>query len=516
MSGMGVARNTVVKAATLGLTMLVELYFTKFVIDSLGSDLYGVITLTTNSIMFASILSYVVLASLGRYISIDVYAGETSAANKAFNVAFYSLLFLSVMALIPLFAAISWFSPSLFIVPKGHEAATRFVFASALFSFLVVNMASVLSIGTFIHNRLDLIDILNASKLILSRGSSILLLVLVGGGLYSIGAGLAIASLFGGLASIILWRRMTPELRVSLSFWDRYRFREMSNLAWWLFVRQVGGRAVIYLDLFVVNRLYGATQTGLYGIAFFFPSKLRLLTGTFFGLFNPIIMNRYAKGDIDGMIDITSRAMRVIGIGFGLPVGLLCGLYRPILSLWVGQQHQNLFSLAVILTIHVSVNTSTYILSSILNATNTVKVPGIISIWAACANLLLAIIMGWPSLGLGPAGIALAGAITLTLNNAIFTPCYVGRVLGRSPKRFYQALVPGLVGVVSVTVIGLVSCSLTITQSWSGLLITGMVLSLIYAGFSWILLMERADREWITSQLLYAFSSIKKVGYERQ
>lgn len=499
ISGKGVAWNTLIKALTIALTVLIELFYVKFLLYKLGADLFGVISLTTNTILIASILTYVILNAMGRFVSIDVHRGNNNAANQAFNVAFFSLIVLSVVFLLPASAGFSWYAPQLFIVPVGCETATRVLFAAVLFSFILTSIGSVLSIGTFVYNRLDLVDLRNFCKILISRGLSVILIYFAGFGLYGISTGLFAASLIGFIVSIYIWRQLSPNLVISQKFWQKNLFLKMSDFCVWIFIRQFGGRALVYLDLIIVNRLYGAKETGLYGIAFFFSSKLRLLTGTFSGLFNPIIINRYAKGDIDGMLDIACRGMRVIGVVFALPVGLLCGFYRPIFTVWVGKEYEYLYIVAFFLTVHISVNTTTYLLSSILSAINKVRIPSIVSIGFAIANVALAVLMGWPSLGLGVAGIAIAGLVTLTLNNAIFIPYYVGLVLKRSPRPIYKTFFPGIVGLILTFLAAYLLSSLQFAYLLPGLISAVLAISFAFLIFAWFVLINSMDRKWILS-----------------
>lgn len=502
MSGRGVAWNTIVKGGTLALSIPVEIWFTRFVVSRLGNDVYGVVALTTNTVLLASVVIYAILTTLARFMTLDSCRGNTLSASRTFNVAFFSLLGFSLLFLGPLFVGISWYSPVLFEVPIGQEAACQFLFAATLLSLLITNSGSVLSVGTFIYNRLDLVDLLNILRLLSSRILSMLLIVMLGWQLVGIGVGLLAASVLGLCINAFLWKKLTPDLRLSIRAWDSNLFHSMSSFAWWLFVRQVGARALVSLDLIVVNLLYGPEQTGFYGIAFFFPSKLRLLTGTFFGLFNPIIVSRYASGDINGMMNISCKAMRIIGITFALPIGLLCGLYKLVLHVWMGPEYTGLYFIAVILTVHVGINTCSNILSSISSATDKVKVPSIISIAAAVANTVLAVGLGWPALGLGLAGVALAGAITLTLNNAVFMPYYVARTLGRSSMPLYQALLPGLAGTL-LTMGGAYAIStFQAAYSVSGLLIAAISVSAAYAVCAWFLLMDASEREWFASIII--------------
>lgn len=506
VSAKGLAWNTTVKAFVVLVSMLIEVYFTRFLLVNLGEGLYGVIQITANVVMFASILTYVIQSALGRFLTIHIHQNNRIAAQKVFNVAFTSLAMLSVCVLLPVFFGISWFSTELFKVPEtASRTSVQVLFSTALLSFLIISIGSICSIGTFVYNRIDLIDMLNLLRLAASRIIAILLISLAGFELYGVSVGLLVSSIVGFFGGLLIWKKLTPELSVSRKLWDSEVFHQMKGFTGWLILRHGGARALIYLDLIVVNRLYGAYETGLYGIAFFFSSKFRTVSGMFATLFNPIIIERYSKNDIDGMIRIVTSGMRLLGIFFALPVGLLCGLYRPIFSLWVGSKYESLCWLAIVLTFHLGINTSCYPLSSVVTAMDKVKLPGILTIISAVLNLALAVMLGWPGLGIGMIGVAIAGAISLTADTAVFMPYYVARILHKPCSVFFKPFVPGLIGFVIVFVFSYCSTYLHVSYSYLGLIGIIAILSIAFAMFAWLVLIIPAERKWLTSLLTARF-----------
>jgi hypothetical protein len=109
----------------------------------------------------------------------------------------------------------------------------------------------------------------------------------------------------------------------------------------------------------------------------------------------------------------------------------------------VGEEFAFLAPLMVLLTVHLAVNLAVLPLFPINVAYNRVRVPGIVTFFMGIGNFGLAVAL--PLLaGLGYYGVAAAGAIVLTLKNAIFTPWYATRVLGVGAHTFTRSMLPGL------------------------------------------------------------------------
>ena len=511
LSAQGVIWNGFVKGTCLIATILIDLFYTKFLVYRLGTESYSLIPLTSNIVQFSSIITYAILSATGRYVSLEIHKGNRETANEYFNVSFYVLLIFSISVLFPVFAVISWFSPDIFVVPKGLENVSRILFSIVFFSFILVSIGSMLAIGSFVYNRLDLIDLQNLFKIIISRFIAIGLIYYVGLQLYGVCIGLFIGTMAGFILSWVYWRNIDLGFSISKKFWNFEKYQKIKSFLSWVLLRQIGGRALVYLDLIIVNRLFGAVYTGWYGLAFFFPSRIRFLAGTFSGLVSPILIKYYAANDIEGMLNTANRAIRMIGIIFALPVGLICGFYKSIFLLWIGKSYIWLFNLAVILTIHVSLNTSSYILSAVLSAINKVKIPSLMSIFFALVNIPLAIALGHPNLlNMGMVGVALSSLLTLTINNSVFTPYYIGVALSRSPMSIYRSFLPGIFGVGFVFILSFWLGYLSIALHFLGLIMLMLVISLLYLPLSWFCLLQTSDRVWIRTFALNKLRSLRR------
>ena len=501
MSSSDVSKNAVVKVITIGLTTLIEIWYTRILISSLGVDLYGLLPLATNVIMFGAIINLTMISSLGRFITIEVHRGDYKRASEYYSSG--SLLILIIcLALLVISTIISWYAPVVFNIPVGHENATRFLFAAILLSFIVSFWVSTMTVGTFIYNRLYLNDWLNFGKVVCSRTMGIILIVFMGFGLSGISFGLISATVLTLLGGIYIHNKLTPEFQVRYSTYRKDFANKLMRLGGWILLRQLSVRILIFADLFIVNYLYGASKSGLYAIAFFFPSKLRIVTGPFAGLLKPVILNRYAKKDFIGMGKIACQGIRLVGVFFAFPVGVFCGLYRLIFIMWVGPQYQSLCWLAVILTCHVSLNISCYPLFAIQDAFNRVKIPSLFSCLMAVVYFLLAFSFTSSYIDFGVAGVALAGAVSLTINHTIFNPFYTSLLLKISPWKFYKSFLPGVIGS-TIIAISLYFIQYNIIEvSIYKIVFLIFVSGIIYCLIAWYLLLSAPEREFLGKSLL--------------
>lgn len=203
------------------------------------------------------------------------------------------------------------------------------------------------------------------------------------------------------------------------------------------FGHPVGTLLFLAIDLLVVNRLFGPAAGGRYAAAMQWSGLLRALAGTVATVFGPTILYTYARNDIDGLVALTVRSVKFMGIMVALPIGLICGLSAPLLGTWLGPDFVGLAPLMSLMTIHLSVNLAVLPMFTIQAATNRVAAPGIVTLVMGAANLGLALLLAGPA-GWGLYGVAAAGAIMLSAKNILFTPVYCAHCLGRKPLALFK------------------------------------------------------------------------------
>lgn len=97
---------------------------------------------------------------------------------------------------------------------------------------------------------------------------------------------------------------------------------------------------------------------------------------------------------------------------------------------------------APILYIHaayLAVSLSVMPLFYVWTAFNKQKTPAVVTLCLGGLNVLLAVVLSGPA-HLGLYGITIAGAVSLILKNAVFTPLYVSHITGFQKTAFYKGM----------------------------------------------------------------------------
>jgi membrane protein EpsK len=302
-----------------------------------------------------------------------------------------------------------------------------------------------------------------------------------------------LAALSGFSAHYFFWRKLTPDLRINPSYFDRTRLKDLLTMGGWLVINHVGYLLFLQIDLIVVNRLFGPTAGGEYASVLQWSMLLRSMAGVLSGVAQPMFMICYARSQTEDLIRIAKMAVKFMGLGLALPIGLACGFSSELLAVWIGPEFSKLAPLMVLMLIHLTVNLSVTPLFSINVCYNRVKLPGIVTLLMGGLNLILAI---WIPLNFdtGFYGVALAGAIVLTLKNAIFTPWYATHVMGLRTRVFFRQMATGIAATLVIFIIGTLLSRMYQITSWTQLIVVGTVISALYAPCVWFCIMAPEER----------------------
>jgi membrane protein EpsK len=224
------------------------------------------------------------------------------------------------------------------------------------------------------------------------------------------------------------------------------------------------------------------------------------VTDTVVAVLSPAIMARYATGDIEGMRRIASRSVKLLGVALALPIGLLCGFGRPLLTLWLGPEFAQLNVLLILLVGHLTVNLAVRPLAYVVTAFNRMKVQGVITLALGVANGVLAFAFArWG--GWGVAGVAAAAAIVWTIKNMLFLVGYCTVLMNLRWWAFYVALVAGALGTLGIALAGMIVSQLWWPATWFTLGAMATGIAALYGIVAYAISLNRSDRELLWSFL---------------
>ncbi len=497
--------NVVTNGAVIVLNILVGLLFTPYLISKLGIASYGLVVLAVSLTGYMSIFETAINSAVGRFLTIDLRKGQFESANRTFNTALWSGLLL-MLVLLPAVLVVAHMIPSLFDIPAGAERSARLLFAAVMIAYLLIIIRGIFAASAFSYNRLDLQNTVYATNTIVRIGVVVLLFsVVLVPSAWQVGVGTIAGAAVSLVLAILIWRALTPELRIDRDQFDVLNLRGMFGMSGWLLINQMGSLLFLNIDLIVINQVHGVTTQGRYGAVLQLTILLRTLAAAISTAITPVALKQFAAKDMERMALMTRKAIRWMGLLFALPIGCLVAMSGEFLTLWLGPDFSGLATLVTVMILPLSINLSVLPLFSIQTALNKVRWPGILTLVLGLLNLYLAATwVKWESVGLG---VALASAVVLTLKNAIFTPLYGAHIQGLPRYTFYQDMVPGIVAAILVSLVVFGASRALAIDSWAVLIAVVGVVSLLYLVGLFAFALDTEERRQIL-QLRSKFGSI--------
>ena len=479
--------------------VVVGLWYTPYLIGNLGIAAYGIVPLVRSITSYMSLVTQSFNSAANRFLTIDLARRDEQTANTTFNTALFGVIG-AVVVLIPFTLILSLILPHIFDVPPGFELDTRCLFLLVAVAFFASVIASNFAVSTYAHSKFLQRNIVQFTALLAKVGFVVTLFNLFPARLWHVGGGVLITALIAFLGHILLWRKLTPELHVQIGFFDRSRLRSLMTMGGWSSVHMTGILLLNNVDLMVVNLAFGAETTGFYGSLMQLPVLVRLVASTVANVLSPAVLSKYAQGDSIGLQRFSSQAIKLLGLVIALPVGLLCGFSRPLLSIWLGPSFQDLNVLLIFLVFHLSLNLSTLPLAYVETAYNRIRWPGIVTHLTGAANLGLAILLAmWGKWG--ALGVVIAGATTWTLKNILFRPLYSAHIMKLRWWVFLPSMSASIVGTFFVGTIAYGATFVRMPDNWLTLGISAATVSLLYGVSVFFLGLNRDDWELINSLL---------------
>ncbi len=497
-----VPKNLLANILYFILNVIIGLLLVPYFIDSLGVASYALVPLATSITSYVNLVVQSLNTSVSRYLTIDLQKREFKKASITFNTALFGTLGI-ILIMLPLVVLISYYSPSFFKIPTNQENDARILFLGVIGSFLLRAWGSNFGVSLFAYNRLDLQNLVNAVNIIVQTGLIVILFKLYSPNLVYIGLAYLIGAIAALVLSIFFSRKINPHLKVNVKDFCRSKVNEITSMGGWVIINQIGALLFLQIDLIVVNKLFGTVAGGEYSVVLTWSIMLRTIAGMLVGVLTPVILTYYAKERIDELISVSKSTVKLTGLAMALPIGYICGFAPQLLTLWVGPEFAKLSPLMVLMLSHLVINLPVMPLFSINVAYNKVKIPGIVTLIMGIGNFLLAVLIPYLT-GWNYYGVALAGAIMLTLKNAFFTPWYATKVLEIPRSTFLNSMLPSVFAMaVTAGVSRLVVNCFQISDIIS-LFAFGIVLTILYICSLWTFVIENKERKIIKKSLPFS------------
>jgi membrane protein EpsK len=499
------SRNLISNSAYFILNILIGLLIVPFYIDTLGIAAYGIIPLATSINSYVMIILAPLDQAISRFLTIHIQRSDATEATKVFNTSLFSIIAL-ILIFTPIVGAIAWFTPDFFNIPDPEQDSVFFLFILIFFASFIGALQSPFSAVMYSFNKIHYINYIAIIRTLVTTCLIVAFLIILPPSVYYVGIAYFCSALFSLFLTISLSRKVYEKFRISIAYFSKKLFSEITTLAKWILVDQIGTLLLLQLSLILVNKELGTAAGGEYALVLIFFNLLWGITGLITSVLSPMYYTYFARGLFGSIHKLSVISVKCVGLVMALPIALICIFSPQLFTIWVGASFAHLSSLLWMLLVPMTMIVAFRPLILSYAAYNKVRVPAIVTILAGILNLILAVILTY-IFGFGEYGIAFAFIFAMILRNVVFVPWYTAKVEGVPPALFYYPAIPGFLAFVVLILLGLSLGSIvTIPASLLPIILISGGISIIYIIIVTHMILTIPERKLIRSILPFGIS----------
>jgi O-antigen/teichoic acid export membrane protein len=332
-SGRRLARNVIWNFLGTGAPLLVGIVAIPILIDSLGTERFGVLALAWMFVGYFSLFDLGLGRALTQMLARMLGSGDIESIPRLFWTAMVLVTALGVVGTLAAAGLSEWLVGDVLRVPAELRKET-------LTSFYILAASIPVVIGTTglrgtleAYQRFDLVNAVRIPLGILTFLGPVMVLPLSTSLPAVIGV-LALARLVSWIAYAVLCARVEPAIRTSGRF-DINLLGPLLTFGGWMTVTNIIGPLMVYMDRFLIGAVVSLSAVAYYATPFEVVSKLLVIPAAIMGVLFPAFSAALTV-DRDRAARLFGRVVEYIFLAL-FPITLLVVMFaREGLMVWLG------------------------------------------------------------------------------------------------------------------------------------------------------------------------------------
>lgn len=304
-----IAKNTLLLYVRTLVILLVTLYTSRVVLNTLGVSDYGIYSVVGGVVAMFSVISSSLSSSISRFITYELGHGNFERLKRIFSTSVNIQIGMSfiILLLAELFGV--WFLNCKMNIPESRMMAANWVLQCSLLTF-IINLVSVPYNACIIaHERMSAFAYISILETVLKLAVVYLLLVSSYDKLATYAVLLVTVSLLIRLIYGWYCKRHFEESHYEFVY-DKSLLKEMTKFAGWGFF----GNGAYMLNVqgvdMLINIFFGVTLNAARGVATQVQNAVMQFVNNFTVAINPQITKSYASGDMEYLYKLVCRGAR--------------------------------------------------------------------------------------------------------------------------------------------------------------------------------------------------------------
>lgn len=294
-----IARNTMSLYVRTVVTMLINLYTSRLVLEALGVDDFGIYGVVGGVVGMFTIISGSMSGSISRFLTFHLTPGNVNLLRKVFSTSINIQVVIGIIVvIIGEFAGI-WAINSKLNIPPDRIVAAHWVLQCSLLAFVASLLGVPYNACIIANERMGVFAFMNILEVCLKLALALLLFVSPTDALITYSAGIFLIAVTMRVIYGIYCRRKFEECHYEYSLSDRKLVKDMAAFAWWglfgnsAWVLNTQGISII------INIFFGVALNAARGIAGQVEGVVVNFVNNFTTALNPQITKSFASQDLE-------------------------------------------------------------------------------------------------------------------------------------------------------------------------------------------------------------------------
>lgn len=329
-----IAKNTLLLYFRMLLTMVVSLYTSRVVLQTLGVEDYGIYNVVGGVVTMFAFINTAMSSATMRFMAFELGSGNNEKLHRVFctSIGIHAIISLLIFLLAETIGL--WFLNTYMTIPEARMDAAHWTFHLSVLSTIVLMMSVPYNASIIAHEKMSAFAYISVLEVVLKLAVVYLLVIFDVDKLklYAIlifSIQLLIRLIYGRYCS-----RHFAECHYILVY-DKYLFKEMTSFAGWSLFGNLAGVAYTQGVNILLNIFFGPVVNAARAVAIQVQAAVQGFVVNFQMALNPQITKTYASGELDQMhrlVFASGRYSFFLLLFLSLPIIIEID---PILSFWL-------------------------------------------------------------------------------------------------------------------------------------------------------------------------------------
>lgn len=400
----------------------VQFFLVPFVIAKVGTDDYGLWTLTFSVLGLVSLMDFGFTTGVVRFVAEAHGLKDPALRNRVASTTFALFLVISLLASLALATFSAFYCDAFDIPPSARERALILFAVLAARSVLFALPLTVFKAILFGEQHIALTNIIQIITT-LSYAAAAVLTLSANLGIIALAVANSLALLLEHILYIIACYLLIPDFRISPSLISRQTLRDTASVSFHQFIVNVGDQILMRTDPIIIKIFLTLHDVALYGVPLKVAENALLLLKQGVHVLGPWVAELKALGDTERLRQVLLSASK-----FNLAPGLLLATITAVfsedaLTFWVGLDFAPASSVLTLLMASMALTVPQVVAQSVFTMSGLHRLSAYLSAVGVTVNIVLSILLVRP---FGISGVAAATLVASFISNILMIGLMAG------------------------------------------------------------------------------------------